>query len=40
MVGEYYPSGWNHKQVSIDFIGGTTSLTGEEIYSTAAGCIV
>jgi hypothetical protein len=40
MVREYYPSDWNHKQVSIDFIGGTTSLTGEVIYSTAAGCIV
>jgi hypothetical protein len=40
MVGEYYPSGWNHKQVSIDFIGGTSSLTGEVIGSTAAGCIV
>ena len=40
MVGEYNPSGWNHKQVSIDFIGGTTSLTGEVIHSTTAGCIV
>jgi hypothetical protein len=26
--------------VSIDFIGGTSSLTGEVIGSTAAGCIV
>ena len=40
MVGEHYPSGWNDKQVSIDFIGGTSSLTGEVIDSTAAGCIV
>jgi hypothetical protein len=40
MAGEHYPSGWNHKQVSIDFIGGTGSLTGEVIGSTAAGCIV
>ena len=35
MVGEHYPSGWNDKQVSIDFIGGTSSLTGEVIDSTA-----
>ena len=40
MVGEHYPSGGNDKQVSIDFIGGTSSLTGEVIGSTAAGCIV
>jgi hypothetical protein len=40
MVGEHYPSGWNHKQVSIDFIGGTSSLTGRVINSTAAGCVV
>jgi hypothetical protein len=40
MVGEHYPSGWNEKQLSIDFIGGTSSLTGEVIDSTAAGCIV
>ncbi len=40
MEGEHYPSGWNDKQVSIDFIGGTSSLTGEVIDSTAAGCIV
>jgi len=40
MGGEHYPSGWNHKQVSIDFIGGTGSLTGEVISSTTAGCIV
>jgi hypothetical protein len=40
MVIEHYPSGWNDKQVSIDFIGGTSSLTGEVIDSTAAGCIV
>jgi len=40
MVGEHYPSGGNDKQVSIDFIGGTSSLTGEVIDSTAAGCIV
>jgi hypothetical protein len=40
MVGEHYPSGWNHKQVSIDFIGGTSSLTGEVTGSTSAGCIV
>ena len=39
MEGEHYPSGWNDKQVSIDFIGGTSSLTGEVIGSTAAGCI-
>jgi hypothetical protein len=40
MVGEHYPSGWNHKQVSIDFIGGTSSLTGKVIDSTATGCVV
>ena len=40
MGGERYPSGWNHKQVSIDFIGGTSSLAGRVINSTAAGCIV
>jgi hypothetical protein len=40
MVGEHYPSGWNDKQVSIDFIGGTSSLTGEVIGTTATGCVV
>ena len=40
MVGEHYPSGWDHKQVSIDFIGGSGSLTGEVIGSTATGCVV
>jgi hypothetical protein len=40
MVGEHYPSGWDHKQVSIDFIGGTSSLTGKGIDSTATGCVV
>jgi hypothetical protein len=40
MVGEHFPSGWNDKQVSIDFIGGTSSLTGKVIDSTAAGCVV
>ena len=40
MAGEHYPSGWNHKQVSIDFIGGTCSLTGKVIASTATGCVV
>ena len=40
MVGEHYPSGWNDKQVSIDFIGGTSSLTGKVIDSTATGCVV
>jgi len=34
------PSGWNNKQVSIDFIGGTSSLTGEVIGSTSAGGVV
>jgi hypothetical protein len=40
MEGEHFPSGWNDKQVSIDFIGGTSSLTGKVIKSTAAGCVV
>jgi hypothetical protein len=40
MVGEHYPSGWNDKQVSIDFIGGTSSLTGKVTDSTATGCVV
>jgi hypothetical protein len=40
MVGEHYPSGWNDKQVSIDFIGGTSSITGKVIESTATGCVV
>ena len=40
MVGEHYPSGWNDKQVSIDFIGGTSSLTGKVMDSTATGCVV
>ena len=39
-MGEHYPSGWNHKQVSIDFIGGTSSLAGKVIDSTATGCVV
>jgi hypothetical protein len=39
-MGEHYPSGWNHKQVSIDFIGGTGSLAGRVINSTASGCVV
>jgi hypothetical protein len=39
-VGEYYPSGWNDRQVSIDFIGGTSSLTGKVVDSTATGCVV
>ena len=39
-MGEHYPSGWNDKQVSIDFIGGTSSLTGKVIDSTATGCVV
>jgi hypothetical protein len=40
MAGEHYPSGWNDKQVSIDFIGGTSSLTGKVLDSTATGCVV
>jgi hypothetical protein len=40
MAGEHYPSGWNDKPVYIDFIGGTSSLTGEVIGSTATGCVV
>jgi hypothetical protein len=40
MVGEHFPSGWNGRQVSIDFIGGTSSLTGKVIDSTASGCVV
>ncbi len=40
MVGEYYPSGWNDKQVSIDLIGGTSSLAGRVVDSTATGCVV
>jgi hypothetical protein len=40
MVGEHYPSGWNDKQVSIDFIGGTSSLTGKVTDFTATGCVV
>ena len=40
MVGEHFPSGWSDKQVSIDFIGGTNSLTGKVIDSTATGCVV
>jgi len=40
MVGEHYPNGWNHKEVSIDFIGGTSSLAGRVIDSTASGCVV
>jgi hypothetical protein len=40
MVGEHYPSGGNDKQVSIDFIGGTSSLTGKVVDSTSAGCVV
>jgi hypothetical protein len=39
-VGEYYPSGWNDRQVSIDFIGGTSSLTDKVVDSTATGCVV
>ena len=40
MPGEHYPSGWTHKQASIDFIGGTSSLTGTVIDSTLTGCVV
>ncbi len=40
MVGDHYPNDWNDKQVSIDFIGGTSSLTGKVIDSTATGCVV
>jgi hypothetical protein len=40
VAGEHYPSGWNHKQVSIDFIGGASSLAGRVIDSTASGCVV
>ena len=40
MEGGHYPSGWNNKQVSIDFIGGTSSLTGKVVVSTATGCVV
>jgi hypothetical protein len=40
MAGEHYPSGWNDKQVSIDFIGGTSSLTGKVVDSTATGCVI
>jgi len=40
MAGEHFPSGWNDKQVSIDFIGGTSSLTGKVVGSTATGCVI
>jgi hypothetical protein len=40
MVGEHYPSGWNDKLVSIDFIGGTSSLMGKVVDSTVTGCVV
>ena len=40
MAGEHFPSGWNDKQVSIDFIGGTSSLTGKVVDSTATGCVI
>ena len=40
MVGEYFPIGWNGRQVSIDFIGGTSSLTGKVVDSTATGCVI
>jgi len=40
MAGEHFPSGWNDKQVSIDFIGGTSSLTGKVVDSTVTGCVI
>jgi hypothetical protein len=40
MVGEHYPRGWTGKQVSIDFIGGTSSLAGRVIEATTTGCVV
>ena len=40
MAGEHYPGGWNDKQVSIDFTGGTSSLTGRVVDSTATGCVI
>ena len=40
MVGEHFPSGWSDKQVSIDFIGGTSSHAGRVTNSTASGCVV
>jgi hypothetical protein len=40
MVGEHFPSGWNGKQVFIDFIGGTSSLTGKVVDSTATGYVI
>jgi hypothetical protein len=40
MVGEYFPIGWNGRQVSIDFIGGTSSLTGKVVDFTATRCVI
>jgi hypothetical protein len=40
MVGEHFPSGWNDRQVSIDFIGGPSSLTGKVVDSIATGCVI
>jgi hypothetical protein len=40
MMGDYFPIGWNDRQVSIDFIGGTSSLTGRVVDSTATGCVI
>jgi len=40
MVGEHFPSGWSDRQVSIDFIGGTSSLTGKVVDSIATGCVI
>jgi len=40
MAGDHFPNGWNDKQVSIDFIGGTSSLTGKVVDSTATGFVI
>lgn len=40
MAGEHFPSGWNDRQVAIDFTGGTSSLTGKVVNSTATGCVI
>jgi hypothetical protein len=33
-------TGWNDRQVSIDFMGSTSSLTGKVVDSSTTGCVV
>jgi hypothetical protein len=40
MAGGPFPNEWIDRQVSIDFVGGTSSLTGKVTDSSEGGCVV